>query len=104
MRAGDGSSISKPASKGTDWRIHGVFDLGCGRFSHMALTDCHGAEPLARGAGVDGEIRIADRNYARAGMLHSWRTQIGGRVDFIVRCAGTPSPPLGPDGKPCDLV
>jgi len=104
LRAADGSSISKPASKGTDWRIHGVFDLGRGRFSHLALTDCHGAESLAHGASVDGEIRIADRNYARAGMLHSWRTQSGSRVDFIVRMRWNAFTLLGPDGKPFDLV
>jgi hypothetical protein len=28
LRISDSTSLSKPASKGTDWRIHGVYDLG----------------------------------------------------------------------------
>ena len=44
-----------------DWRVHGVYDLGAGGFSHLELTDKHGGEALDRGAGVEGEIRIADR-------------------------------------------
>jgi len=66
LRAADGSGISHHASQGLDWRVHGVFDLGCGRFSHLALTDLHGAESMAHGAPLAGEIRIGDRNYARA--------------------------------------
>ena len=65
LRAGDGTCVSKPGSKGTDWRVHGVFDLGRGGFSHLELTDEHGAEALDRGAPIAGEIRIGDRNYAR---------------------------------------
>jgi len=85
LRAADGSCISQHASQGIDWRVHGVFDLGRGRFSHLALTDCHGAESMTRGAPVDGEIRIGDRNYARAGVLHTLRQQSGDKADFIVR-------------------
>ena len=69
LRLADGTCVSKPGSTGTDWRIHGVFDLGRGGFSHLELSDQHGAEGLERGAPVDGEIRIGDRNYARAPVL-----------------------------------
>lgn len=65
LRLADGTCVSKPASKGTDWRVHGVFDLASGGFSHLELTDEHGAEALERGAPIAGEIRIGDRNYAR---------------------------------------
>ena len=37
LRASDGSCISKPGSKGTDWRVHGVYDLGTGGFSNLAV-------------------------------------------------------------------
>ena len=30
LRLADGTCVSKPGSKGTDWRVHGVFDLGRG--------------------------------------------------------------------------
>jgi len=43
LRLADGTCVSKPGSKGTDWRIHGVFDLGSGGFSHLELTGKHGA-------------------------------------------------------------
>ena len=69
LRLADGTCVSKPGSKGTDWRVHGVFDLGSGGFSHLELTDKHGAEALERGAPIAGEIRIRDRNYARAPVL-----------------------------------
>ncbi|HEY4973707.1 MAG TPA: hypothetical protein VII41_08865 [Steroidobacteraceae bacterium] len=39
LRLADGTCVSKPGSKGTDWRVHGVFDLGSGGFSHLELTD-----------------------------------------------------------------
>ena len=32
IRVADGTCISKPGSKGTDWRVHGVYDLGAGGF------------------------------------------------------------------------
>ena len=85
LRAADGSGISQNASQGLDWRVHGVFDLGRGRFSHLALTDVQGAESMARGAVLEGEIRIGDRNYARAGVLRDLREQSNNKADFIVR-------------------
>ena len=64
LRLSDGTCVSKPGSTGTDWRVHGVLDLGRGGFAHLELTDAHGAEALDRGAPHPGEIRIGDRNYA----------------------------------------
>jgi hypothetical protein len=54
LRLADGTCVSKPGSKGTDWRVHGVFDLGSGGFSHLELTDKHGAEALERGPPAGG--------------------------------------------------
>ena len=101
LRLADGTCVSKPGSTGTDWRVHGVFDLGRGGFSHLELTDQHGAEALERGAPLAGEIRIGDRNYARAPMLQRFRAQSNGKADFIQgnriwnfldrrNCPGTP--------------
>ena len=85
LRLADGTCVSKPASKGTDWRVHGVFDLGSGGFSHLELTDKHGAEALERGAPIAGEIRIGDRNYARVPVLKRFLAEACGKADFIVR-------------------
>jgi hypothetical protein len=78
LRLADGTCVSKPGSTGTDWRVHGVFDLGRGGFSHLELTDQHGAEALERGAPHPGEIRIGDRNYARAPVLRRFWAQLLG--------------------------
>jgi hypothetical protein len=89
LRAADGTCVSKPGSTGTDWRVHGVFDLGRGGFSHLDLTDASGAEALDRGAPHRGEIRVADRNYARASVLRRFRAHSEGHADFIVRLGWT---------------
>ena len=97
--------------------------LGRGAFSHLELTDKRGAEALERGAPLAGEIRIGDRNYARAPVLQRIRAQSGNQADFIVRvdwnvfqlstpaCPGTPShmrsdctPPPGGVTTPCRCV
>jgi hypothetical protein len=104
LRLADGTCVSKPGSTGTDWRIHGVFDLGRGGFSHLELTDAHGAEALARGAPRPGEIRIGDRNYARASVLRRFRAESGGTADFIVRLGWNALQLTNPAGKPFDLI
>jgi Transposase DDE domain len=85
IRVADGTCISKPGSKGTDWRVHGVFDLGAGGFSNLELTDVKGAESLTYGAPVAGEVRIADRGYGRAKAWHRFLQDSGGKADLIVR-------------------
>jgi hypothetical protein len=85
LRLADGTCICQPGSKGTDWRVHGVFDLGLGSFSHLELTDGKGAETLTHGAPVPGEVRIADRGYGRAKAWHRFRQDSGETADLIVR-------------------
>ena len=85
LRLSDSTCLNKPASKGTDWRLHGVYDVGRGGFTHLDVTDSRGGEALDRGKPVAGEIRIADRGYANA---PSWQRYLQARdppVDFIVR-------------------
>src|ERR1700691_2527155 len=77
LRIAHGSCVSKPGSKGPDWRVHAVYDLGAGGFSHFELTDKHGAEALDRGAAIRGEIRLADRNYSNAKGLRRLRESVG---------------------------
>ena len=103
LRVADGSSISKPGSKGTDWRVHCVYDLGRGGFSHLDLTDSHGAEGLCRGAPVPGEVRIADRNYARLKDLREFLRQGAGLADIIVRLRWRSLILFWPDGTRFDL-
>jgi hypothetical protein len=104
LRLADSTCVSKPGSKGTDWRVHGVFDLGSGGFSHLELTDQHGAEALERGAPLAGEIRIGDRNYARVPVLKRFLAAGGGKVDFIVRVGWNALQLSTPKGKAFDLI
>lgn len=85
FRVVDGSGLSKPPSKGTDWRLHAAYDLGRGRFTHLEVTDSHGAEALDRGAPAPGEIRMGDRGYANAQAWQRFLQAQPARVDFIVR-------------------
>jgi len=85
LRIADSTSLSGLASQGTDWRIHGVYDLAAGRFSHLHLTDAHGGEALDRGKPIAGEIRIGDRGYANAQAWQRFCQGCDGLVDFIVR-------------------
>jgi hypothetical protein len=104
LRLADGTCVSKPGSKGTDWRVHGVFDLGSGGFSHLELTDKHGAEALERGPLLAGEIRIGDRNYARVPVLKRFLAAGGGKADFIVRVGWNALQLRTPRGKAFDLI
>lgn len=103
IRIADGTTISRPGSKGTDWRIHGVYDLGQGGFSHLELTDKHGGEALARGAPEPGEIRIADRNYCNLHMLRKFLRDGAGKADFITRIRWQAFNLSLPDGSDFDL-
>jgi len=85
LRIADSSSLSGPASHGTDWRLHGVYDLARGGFVALELTDGHGAEALDRGKPVAGEIRIADRGYANAQAWQRFLQASEGEADYIVR-------------------
>lgn len=104
LRIADGSSLSQPASKGTDWRIHGVYDLGLGRFSHLEITDGHGGEGLDRGAPVGGEIRIGDRGYANAQAWQRFLAARNERIDFIVRMRWNSIRLLTPAGDLFDVI
>lgn len=86
IRLSDGSCVSKPGSKGVDWRLHCVYDLDVGGFSHIELTNGKGAEAIDRGRVEAGEIRLADRGYAHAKALRRFLDEaepVGG--DFVVR-------------------
>jgi hypothetical protein len=101
----DGSTLSQPGSKGTDWRIHATYDLGSGGFSHLELTDGRGAEALTRAVCDDGGVMIADRGYAKAGEMAAFRTGSGDRPrDFIVRTGWNMLRLENPDDTPFDLI
>lgn len=61
----DGSTIQRPGSQGTTWRLHAQWNLGTGQWEHVELTDAHGAESLTRLRLRPDDVVLADRNYAK---------------------------------------
>lgn len=106
LRVADGSCVSKPGSRGTDWRVHGVYDLGSGGFSHLELTDKHGGEALDRGVGIEGEIRIADRGYSAARALRRFMASVSQAqgADYLVRLRWSSLRLRRPSGEKFDLI
>jgi len=104
LRISDGSCVNQPASKGTDWRIHSVLDLGRGGFSHLTLTDQHVGETVQYGAPLPGEVRLGDRNFARPRALQAFREASHNQADFIVRLRWKAFRLSRPDGKRFDLI
>jgi hypothetical protein len=104
LRNADGSCFRERGSKTASWRLHAVYDLGCGGFSHLELTDRHGAEAIERGAPIPGEIRIGDRGFARAPSLHRFRQQSANQADFIVRVGWNALSLTRSDGSDFDLI
>ena len=104
LRNADGSCFRERGSKTTSWRLHAVYDLGRGGFSQLELTDKHGAEAIERGAPIPGEIRIGDRNFARAASLHRFRQEGANQADFIVRVGWNAFSLIRPDGSDFDLI
>ena len=66
VRLMDATVVSRPGSRGTDWRVHLSLDLGQGCLDGIEVTDAHGAETLVRFPVQPGEIRVGDRGYAYA--------------------------------------
>jgi len=63
LRAVDSTSISGPASTGTDWRVHYAINLDTLDCDWHEITDKHGGEALARTPMCAGDVMLADRNY-----------------------------------------
>jgi hypothetical protein len=82
LRIVDGSSISRPGSTGTDWRLHATYEPALARFTHLEISDVHGGEGFCRVPLRQGDIVVGDRCYARAPSLE--KVTLAG-ADFIVR-------------------
>jgi IS4 transposase len=100
LRVVDGSVISAPG-KGPGWRLHAVYDVAEQRFSQLELTSRHTAEALERAKAEPGELRLADRVYARPGGLHHL---IEGGGDFLVRVGRRSLTLTHADGAAFDLA
>jgi hypothetical protein len=64
IRLVDGTVISEPGSRGTDWRLHASVDLGTMCLDGVAISDAHTGESLAHFPVRNDEIYVADRGHA----------------------------------------
>ncbi len=96
----DGSSVSEPGSRGTDWRLHyslNMYDLSC---DQVLVTSPKQGESFSNFTINKGDVYIGDRAYGRLkGMIHV--TSQGG--DFITRLKKDAFP-IKKDEKKIDLI
>jgi len=85
LRLIDASVITRPGSRGTDWRVHVSFDAGALRLDEFEITDAQGGETLTRHRAAPGEIEVADRGYAHAPGLGS---ALARQAQVVVRING----------------
>lgn len=101
IRLIDATTISRPGSKGTDYRVHLKFDLGTLAIAAVTLTDASGGESLKQYPLEEGEIVVGDRGYAhRQGIAAA--AGAGARV--IVRLTWQGVPLQQRDGGPFELL
>jgi len=97
----DGSTIARPGSPGTEWRLH----LNWQPFSHqpagVLLTDGQQGEGF-EGLGLEAnDLVIADRGY---GLWRHIRVALEAGAYFIIRLAWSNLPLVTPQGQPFDLI
>ena len=71
LKLNDATVISIPGSKGTDWRIHAVYDPFLARLTSVEVTDAKGGEYLHRHQYHPGDVVIGDRGLAHAAGIHA---------------------------------
>jgi Transposase DDE domain len=101
LRLMDGTQVAAPGDASAAWRLHVTYELSQQRLSHVALTDRRGAEKLERAPVEPGEIRVADRCYARPQGL---RYMCDGGGDFIARLGVRALKLHHPDGRAFSLT
>lgn len=101
LRLMDGTTFGVVGSNKPGWRLHAGFDLALGRFDGIKLTSTAQGEGLEQIPVTQGEIRIADRGFARPDGL---RHMIDHGGDFLIRL-GSRSLKLEQDkGVPIDWL
>jgi hypothetical protein len=78
----DGSTVSLPASEGSDWRLHARYEPARGGFTDLVITEARTAEALCCVAVRPGDVMVQDRGYAR--VRNFAHAQANG-ADFITR-------------------
>lgn len=101
LRIVDATTVNRPGTHGTDFRIHVGMNLTSAQIDHVEITDAKGGETLNRFAFVAGDLVLADRGYAHRNGLESV-ARAG--AHFIVRTNWQNLPLESPDGSPFDIL
>jgi len=101
LRIVDATTVNRPGTHGTDWRLHIGMNLGLGQLDHVELTDAKGGESLTRFTFAPGDLVLADRGYAHRNGLQAV-SRAG--AFFIVRANWQNLPLEDRDGKAFDIL
>src|SRR5258706_1364890 len=101
LRLVDATCISKPGSRGTDWRLHAVFDPASQAFVQFDLTDVKGGESFEHFTIQPGELWIGDRGYIACSGLHH---VLSGGADFLIRAGWNAFRLRDTEGDSFDLI
>lgn len=101
LRLRDASTIARPGSPGTEWRVH----LSWSPFNQMAaqvtLSDDKVGEGIEEAAVEAGDLYLGDRAY---GLWKTIEPLLNHLAFFIFRIAYTNLPLVNADGTPFDLL
>ena len=101
LRLVDATAVSRPGSKGTDWRVHASLDLGRGCFDGLEITDGKGGESLVRYPASPEDVLVADSGYShRRGIGRA--LACGGRL--VVRIVIGNVPVADETGRGVDIL
>jgi hypothetical protein len=97
----DASTISRPSSPGTEWRVHLSWNPFAMRPAQVTMTDQHSGEGLEDAELREGDLVVADRAY---GIRRTVREALEALAYFIFRLTWSNLPLLTLDGEPFDLI
>jgi hypothetical protein len=101
VRAIDATTVGRPGSLGTDWRIHYSVNLEDLQCDFLQVTDAHGGETFRRIPVAPGDLLLGDRCYGTPpGIAHV--AQAGGHV--LVRVNRKALPLFDIEGEPFRLA
>lgn len=101
LRIMDATTVSRPGSQGTDWRVHLSLDLGNLCVDGLEVTDAHSGETLTHLPSHPGEIRVADRGYA---FVRSLAPDLAAGAGLVVRMNWQNLPLEDEHGERLDVI
>lgn len=101
VRLVDATTIAKPGSVGTDWRVHLGMNLTTQTCDFIQVTEVSGGETLTRFPVEAGDLLVGDRGYAHRSGLASVVAKSG---EALVRFTPQNLPLQQRDGTPLDLL